>query len=93
MVGEGQAIRDFLQLAGVIFEGVVGSTLAFDGSQLIVTQTPRNLERIQNILTRYNEVRQVEIEAKFLRSSKARSKNSGCNGILVKKPRNIAVRP
>lgn len=63
---EGQAIRSFLQLAGVSFEGVPGSSLAFDGSQLIATQTPRNLERIRNILTRYHEVRQVEIEAKFM---------------------------
>lgn len=63
---EGQAIRNFLQLAGVSFEGVAGSTLAFDGSQLIATQTPRNLERIRNILTRYHDVRQVEIEAKFM---------------------------
>ena len=63
---EGQAIRNFLQLAGVSFEGVTGSTLAFDGSQLIATQTPRNLERIRNILNRYNDVRQVEIEAKFM---------------------------
>lgn len=63
---EGQAIRNFFQLAGVSFEGVPGSTLAFDGSQLIATQTPRNLERIRNILNRYNDVRQVEIEAKFM---------------------------
>jgi len=63
---EGLAIRNFLQLAGVGFEGVTGSTLAFDGSQLIATQTPRNLERIRNILNRYNDVRQVEIEAKFM---------------------------
>ncbi len=63
---EGQSIRTFLQLAGVSFENTPGSTLAFDGSQLIVTQTPRNLERIRNILTRYNDVRQVEIEAKFM---------------------------
>jgi len=63
---EGQAIRSFLQLAGVGFENVPGSTLAFDGSQLIATQTPRNLERIHNILARYHEVRQVEIEAKFM---------------------------
>lgn len=63
---EGQAIRAFLQLAGVGFDGVPGSTLAFDGSQLIVTHTPRNLERVRNILARYREVRQVEIEAKFM---------------------------
>ncbi|HEX2898841.1 MAG TPA: hypothetical protein VHS96_03880 [Bacteroidia bacterium] len=60
------AIRSFLQLAGVDFEGVPGSTLAFDGSQIIATQTPRNLERIRNILARYRDVRQVAIEAKFM---------------------------
>lgn len=63
---EGQAIRGFLQLAGVDFAGVPGATLAFDGSQLIATQTPRNLERMRAILTRYSKVRQVEIEAKFM---------------------------
>lgn len=64
--GEGQIIRAFLQLAGVGFDNVPGSTLAFDGSQLIVTQTSRNLDRVRNILARYRDVRQVEIEAKFM---------------------------
>lgn len=63
---EGAGIRHFLQQAGVVFDGAPGTALAFDGSQLIVTQTPRNLERIRNILTRYAAVRQVEIEAKFM---------------------------
>lgn len=65
-LAEGAAIRAFLQLAGVNFDGTPGSTLAFDGSQLIVTQTPRNLTRVGNILQRYRDVRQVEIEAKFM---------------------------
>jgi hypothetical protein len=39
------------------------SSLAYDGSAIIVTQTARNNERIRNILARYNDVRQVEIEA------------------------------
>lgn len=64
--GEGAAIRAFFQLAGVDFTNTPGSTLAFDGSQLIVTQSPRNLQRIGNILRRYREVRQVAIEAKFM---------------------------
>ncbi|MDQ5977145.1 MAG: ral secretion pathway protein [Verrucomicrobiota bacterium] len=63
---EGRAIRMFLQLAGVDFDGIPGSTLAFDGSQIIATQTPRNLQRLANILARYRDVRQVEIEAKFM---------------------------
>ncbi len=64
--GESAALRRFLQDAGVRFEGVEGSSLVFDGSALLVTQTPRNLARIRAILARYAEVRQVEIEAKFL---------------------------
>jgi len=60
------SIRGFFQRAGVEFEGIRGASLAFDGTQLIVTQTSRNLERMRNILRRYEKTRQVEIEAKFL---------------------------
>jgi len=63
---EATGMRAFLQQAGVNFEAVAGASLAYDGSALIVTQTARNLDRIRNILTRYNDVRQVEIEAKFM---------------------------
>ncbi|MEO0794511.1 MAG: type II secretory pathway, component PulD [Verrucomicrobiota bacterium] len=58
-------LRNFFQRAGVDFNEP-GSSLAFDGTQLIVTQTPRNLERMRNILRRYDQPKQVEIEAKFL---------------------------
>ncbi|WP_221030115.1 type II and III secretion system protein [Actomonas aquatica] len=64
--GEAVALRQFLQQAGVDFEGIAGASLAYDGSAMIVTQTSRNVERIRNILNRYNDVRQVEIEAKFM---------------------------
>jgi len=64
--GEAGALRAFLQSAGVVFDQTPGASLAYDGSAMIVTQTPRNLERIRNILNRYNDVRQVEIEAKFM---------------------------
>ncbi|MEO6993715.1 MAG: hypothetical protein ABI273_08805 [Lacunisphaera sp.] len=64
--GDGQAIRNFLQLAGVDFDGVPGASLAFDGSQLIVTHTPRHLQRVRNILNHYKDLRQVQIEAKFM---------------------------
>lgn len=62
--GEGDGLRNFLSQAGVVFGE--GSSLAYDGAGIFVTQTPRNLERIRNILNRYNDVRQVEIEAKFM---------------------------
>lgn len=63
---EALAMKAFLQQAGVNFEDTKGSSLAYDGAAMIVTQTPRNLDRIRNILARYNDVRQVEIEAKFM---------------------------
>jgi len=64
-VGEAASMKAFLQQAGVSFT-VEGSSLAYDGSAIIVTQTARNMERIRNILGRYNDVRQVEIESKFM---------------------------
>ncbi|MFM9093201.1 MAG: type II secretion system protein GspD, partial [Verrucomicrobiota bacterium] len=63
--GEAAAMKACLQQAGVSFT-VEGSSLAYDGSAILVTQTARNNERIRNILARYNDVRQVEIEAKFM---------------------------
>ncbi|MGB0409084.1 MAG: type II secretory pathway, component PulD [Opitutales bacterium] len=65
---ETEALLSFFQSAGVNFE-LPGTSLAFDGEQLIVTQTRRNLERMRTILRNYNEVKQVEIEAKFLEVS------------------------
>ncbi|TVP75735.1 MAG: hypothetical protein EA353_13330, partial [Puniceicoccaceae bacterium] len=62
---EVEALQNFFQRAGVNFEQA-GASLAFDGEQLIVTQTRRNLERMRTILRNYNEVKQVEIETKFL---------------------------
>ncbi|MEO6876168.1 MAG: hypothetical protein ABI222_15230 [Opitutaceae bacterium] len=85
MKGEAAAMKAFLQLAGVGFETVNGATLAYDGSALIVTQTPRNLERIHNILTRYNEVRQVEIEAKFMEVQDGALEELGVNWSVTTK--------
>ena len=65
---EVEALQRFFQSAGVNFD-LSGASLAFDGEQLIVTQTRRNLERMRTILRNYNEVKQVEIEAKFLEVS------------------------
>jgi general secretion pathway protein D len=62
---EVEALQAFFQSAGVNFD-VPGASLAFDGEQLIVTQTSRNLERMRVILRNYNDVKMVEIEAKFL---------------------------
>ena len=59
------ALQAFFQRAGVNFE-IPGASLAFDGEQLIATQTRQNLDRMRTILRNYSEVKQVEIEAKFL---------------------------
>lgn len=60
------AIKSFFERAGIPFQGTPGATLAFDGTQLIATQTPRNLERMRTILRRYDQPKQVEIEARFM---------------------------
>ena len=76
--GEAASMRGFLQQAGVSFT-VEGSSLAYDGSAIIVTQTARNNERIRNILSRYNDVRQVEIEAKFMEVQEGALEELGVN--------------
>ena len=82
---EAKAMKSFLQLAGVGFETVPGASLAYDGSAIVVTQTARNLERIRNILARYSDIRQVEIEAKFMEVQDGALEELGVNWSLTTK--------
>ena len=79
---EVEALQTFFQSAGVNFD-TAGASLAFDGEQLIVTQTRRNLERMRTILRNYNEVKQVEIEAKFLEVSQNDLEEAGIDWGIV----------
>jgi general secretion pathway protein D len=87
--GEGAALRGFLQQAGVNFDTTEGSSLAYDGASIIVTQTSRNIERIRNILNRYNDVKQVEIEAKFMDVQEGALEELGVNWAAKQNNRNI----
>ena len=83
--GEGEAVKNFLQQAGVNFATTEGSSLACDGSGIFVSQTARNLERIRNILARYRDVRQVEIEAKFMEVEEGALEELGVNWTIVRR--------
>lgn len=58
-------IKAFLQRAGIDFNAQ-GSDLAYDGAAIIVTNVPRNVERVGQLLRRYEQANMVEIETKFL---------------------------
>ena len=77
--GEAEAIRAFLQQAGIVFDATPGASLAYDGASIIVSQTSRNLERIRALLARYRDVRQVEIEAKFMEVQEGALEELGVN--------------
>ncbi len=83
MASDAFTIQNFLQQAGVDFSNTEGSTMAYDGSAMIVTQSTRNLERIRNILNRYTDVKQVEIEAKFLEVQEGTIEELGFDWILT----------
>ncbi len=76
---ESEGIRGFLQQAGIVFDRVPGASLVYDGDSLIVSQTARNLERIRGLLARYRDVRQVEIEAKFMEVQEGALEELGVN--------------
>jgi general secretion pathway protein D len=65
---EESGIKNFFTRSGVSFE-TQGASLAYDGTNLIVTQTRKNLDRVRNILRRYSDIKQVHIEAKFIEVS------------------------
>ncbi len=72
-----QKIKSFLEKAGVDFGP--GASLAYDGTKLWVTNSRRNIDRVRRILLRYNEVLQVEIEAKFMEVNQGTLKELGFN--------------
>jgi len=74
---KGEAIKQFFIKAGVEF--AQGANLAFDGTKLWVTNSRRNLDKVRNILLRYNEIKQVEIEAKFMEVNQGDLKELGFN--------------
>jgi general secretion pathway protein D len=78
-----RSLKSFLQRAGVPFEGVEGADLAMADGQLIVTQTPRNHEKIRQLLRRYREVKQVEIEARFIEVQERNLRELGLEWTLV----------
>lgn len=78
-----RSLKSFLQRAGVPFDGVEGADLAMADGQLIVTQTPRNHEKIRQLLRRYREVKQVEIEARFIEVEERNLRELGLEWTLV----------
>jgi general secretion pathway protein D len=78
-----RALKSFLQRAGVPFTGVEGADLALADGQLIVTQTPRNHEKVRQLLRRYREIKQVEIEARFLEVEERNLQELGFEWTLV----------
>lgn len=66
IIDDERAIKEFFHRAGINFSDSTTNSLAFDGAQIIVTTTHKNLEKIGRILQKYTEVQQVEIETKFL---------------------------
>ena len=89
--GESAALQAFLEQAGVRFSTTPGSSLVYDGAAIIVNQSSRNIERIRNILNRYNEVRQVEIEAKFMEVQEGALEELGVNWAVQQRNRNVIV--
>jgi len=65
--GDGQrpeevAIKNFLTRSGVAFEAP--ATLSYDGTNLIVYQSRKNLDRVKNIIRRYSDIKQVHIKTR-----------------------------
>jgi hypothetical protein len=52
--------------AGFNFAGTSGGNLAFDRSQLIATESLRSVKRVNVILPHSEQVKQVEMETKFI---------------------------
>ncbi len=75
--GESGSIKSFLENTGVSWG--LGTSLIYDGAAIIVIQTPRMIEKIRDVLSRYNDVKQVTIETKFLEVTQGDLREVGFN--------------
>ena len=57
--------------------------MTFDGTQLTVTQSRKNLDRVKNIIRRYSDIKQVHIEAKFIEVEQKALNELGVNWTLA----------
>ena len=65
---QAEKIRAFIENAGIEFDDEKGHKFVFDGFQIIATNTRRNLDKLNRLLTKLDERagQQVEIETKFI---------------------------
>jgi len=68
-------LQSFFVRAGIDFPA--GSKLAFAAGKIYVTNTPHNLDALGSFLYKYNEVKQVEIEARFLDVTQGKLQEAG----------------
>lgn len=68
-------LQSFFVRAGIDFPA--GSKLAFAAGKIYVTNTPHNLSALSSFLYKYNEVKQVEIEARFLDVTQGKLQEAG----------------
>lgn len=59
-----KALEAFFKSRGVQFGP--GTAVSCTDSEISVTNTPKNIDRVRNILLRYSDIEQVEVEAKFM---------------------------
>jgi autotransporter-associated beta strand protein len=91
--GDEATLQKFFQSAGVDFSGVNGSALAYNGSTLVINQTPDNIARIRNILDRYNDIKQVSVATDFIGVQEDKLGEAGVNWNVARKTESAAAVP
>jgi len=72
----------FIRAAGADFPS--GAKLAYVAGKIYVTNTPKNLDLIDHFLKKYSEVKQVEVEARFLDVTQGDLQEAGAQWNLSK---------
>jgi len=64
LLEDDRSLEKFFQRAGIPFD-IEGAGLSYSGSQIVVSQTPINHDKILNLLRKYNEVKSSASEDKI----------------------------
>lgn len=78
-----EQLKSFFERAGIPFSTVPNANLAIADGQLIITNSQNNNQKVQNLLRRYTDIKQVEIETKFLEVRQSDLEEVGFNWSIV----------
>jgi general secretion pathway protein D len=79
---DSEIIKRYLQRHNVIFDGIPGVGLSYDGTEVSITHNRQNLERCRKLLEKLSDVTLISVQSKFIDISESAMRELATNFTL-----------